>query len=278
MKKEDNNSPKYICDLSGKFLFMRHGQTWFNKLKGDESRRYNPELCDAHLSDIGINQIKTKQEIINKLNIEKIYVSPYYRALQTVTLVLENHPNKENIEIIVHPLISEIVFGNQDFLFDIKKTKKDFNMNSKIKIDWSYFDEYIKKSKYDENFFYYENMNLINENEKNMYYLKWKEKYDKGDFEDFKKDIENFLLEKKKNIGKFESLKHGFQRFEEFKKFLKNEHKDTIYDKSKKVLCVCHAAFINTATSPTPFLTDKIDGIPDNLYQIQNGEIITFLI
>ena len=198
MKKEDEKPPKYICDLSGKFLFMRHGQTWFNKLKGDESRRYNPELCDAHLSDKGINQIKKKQEIVNKLNIEKIYVSPYYRALQTVTLLLENHPKRENIKINVHPFISEIIFGNQDFLFDIKKTKKDFNMNSKIKIDWSYFDEYVKNSKYDENFIYYDNLNLIDENEKNKHYLKWKEKYEKGNMEEFKKDITEFLLEKKK--------------------------------------------------------------------------------
>ena len=277
MKKEDK-SPTYIPDLSGKFLFMRHGQTWFNKQKGDESRRFNPELCDAHLSDNGINQIKSKQEIINKLNIEKIYVSPYYRALQTVTLVLENHPNRDNIKIIVQPLISEIIFGNQDFLFDIKKTKKDFNKNSKIKIDWSYFDEYIKKSKYPENFFYYENMNLIEENEKKRYYSKWKELYEKGNMEEFKKEIGKFLIAKKENIGKFESLKHGFQRFEEFKKFLKSEHKDTIHDKNKKVLCICHGAFINTATSPIPFSTDEIDKIPDDLYQIQNGEIITLLI
>ena len=197
MEKEDNESPKYIPDLSGKFLFMRHGQTWYNKQKGDESRKYNPDFCDAHLSDTGIDQIKSKQEIINKLNIEKIYVSPYYRALQTVTLVLENHPNKENIKIIVHPLISELVFGIQDFLFDTKKTKKDFNMNSKIKIDWSYFDEYVKNSKYDENFIYYDNMNLIDENDKNKQYLKWKEKYEKGNIEGFKKDITEFLLEKK---------------------------------------------------------------------------------
>ena len=198
MEKEDNVSPRYIPDLSGKFLFMRHGQTWYNKQKGDESRKYNPDLCDAHLSDTGIDQIKSKQEIINKLNIEKIYVSPYYRALQTITLVLENHPNKENIKIIVHPLISELIIGIQDFLFDIKKTKKDFNMNSKIKIDWSYFDEYVKNSKYDENFIYYDNMNLIDENEKNIFYLKCKEKYEKGNMEEFKKDITEFLLEKKK--------------------------------------------------------------------------------
>ena len=124
----------------------------------------------------------------------------FYRALQTITLVLENHPNKENIKIIVHPLISELIIGIQDFLFDIKKTKKDFNMNSKIKIDWSYFDEYVKNSKYDENFIYYDYMNLIDENEKNIFYLKCKEKYEKGNMEEFKKDITEFLLEKKKNV------------------------------------------------------------------------------
>ena len=127
--KDNNNSKKYIPDLSGKFLFMRHGQTWFNKKRGDDSRRYNPEFCDAHLTDEGIEQIKSRQKSINTLNLEKVYVSPYYRALQTVTLALENYPSLNEIKVFVHPKICEIVLNIQDFFLDIKETKKDFNMN-----------------------------------------------------------------------------------------------------------------------------------------------------
>ena len=143
MNSDKYSKSTYSPDTSGKFLFMRHGQTWYNR-NTDLSRRYNPDLCDAHLSDEGVNQIKSTQEIINKLNLEKVYVSPYYRALQTATIALENHPNLKEMKIIVHPKISEVVCGAHDFIFDIKKTKKDFNMNSKVKIDWSYFDKYVK--------------------------------------------------------------------------------------------------------------------------------------
>ena len=83
--------------------------------------------------------------------LEKVYVSPFYRALQTLTYSLESHPNKDKIIAVVHPFVSEITNCINDYILDIKQTKKDFNLNSIIKIDWSLFDEYIKSIKYDEN-------------------------------------------------------------------------------------------------------------------------------
>ena len=47
MKNKNTIPQKYIPNLSGKFLFMRHGLSHFNKIK-EESRNYNPDLCDAH--------------------------------------------------------------------------------------------------------------------------------------------------------------------------------------------------------------------------------------
>ena len=117
---------------------MRHGQSIYNKVT-DESRKYNPELIDAHLSEVGINQAKLKQEDLNKLYIERIYVSPHIRALETMTYALENHPNIDNIIAIVHPKISEVVCSVHDFILDIKINKKEFNLNSRVKVDWSYF-------------------------------------------------------------------------------------------------------------------------------------------
>ena len=189
----NNNSPKYIPDLSGKFLFMRHGQSLYNQVK-EESRRYNPDLIDASLSEEGIKQAKSKQEDINKLDIEKVYVSPYKRALETMIYALQSHPNADKIIATVNPLISEIVCSGHDFMIDLKQTKKKFNMNSPIKIDWSYFDEFVKNSKYDENFFFFENMNLLEPKEKQKIYLKLKVLYDKEDIEKYKEELGKFFF------------------------------------------------------------------------------------
>ena len=277
MSIEINDSKKYIPDLSGKFLFMRHGESLFNKVK-EEYRRYTPELCDAHLSEEGIKQAKSSQESLNKLDLEKVYVSPYNRALETLIYALENHPNKDKIIAIVHPKIHEVVCSGHDFLIDIKQNKKEFNMNSKVKIDWSYFDEYIKNSKYDENFFYFENMNLLDEKIKEEEYQKLKALYDKSDIQNFKNELGRFLKENNNVYRKYESFKHSSERFDEYKKFLHEECKDTINDTNKKVLSICHSCFINVATSPVPFLIDKIEESKENLYQIKNAEIISLLV
>ena len=277
MNTENNNKKTFSTDLSGKFLFMRHGQTYYNSMT-DLSRRYNPDLSDGPLTEKGINQAKEKREIINSLNLEKVYVSPYYRAIQTLVVVLETYPGIENLKVVVHPKISEVVCSAHDFIVDIKKTKNEFNMNSKVKVDWSYFDEYVKNSKYDENFFYFENINLLDEKEKDAEYLKLKTFYDKGDMKSFKDELGAFLKEKNKTMPKYESIKHAYERFQDFKAYLKNEHKETYNDIDKKILCLTHSTFIKTATSPVPFVDDKTDEKFDLLYKPQNGEIITLFI
>lgn len=266
------NNQKFISDLSGKFLFMRHGQSIFNKVE-DDSRKINPELCDAHLSEEGINQVISKQKSIKHLLLEKIYVSPYYRAIQTATLALQKYDNKNNITVVVHPKLGEKVCSIHDFMIDIKQTKKDFNLNSKIKVDWSLFDNYVNESNYDENFFFFDNIDLLNNEEKEEEYLKLKNLYDKGDMAEYKNELGKFLKEKYNNG--FESYKHVYERFNEFVKFLKNKFNDTINDKNKKILCVTHSALINIGTSSKPIINNEK---PDNIYKIKNAEIISLII
>ena len=266
------NNQKFISDLSGKFLFMRHGQSIFNKVE-DESRKINPGLCDAHLSEEGINQVISKQKSIKHLLLEKIYVSPYYRAIQTAILALQKYDNKNNITVFVHPKLGEKVCSIHDFMIDIKQTKKDFNLNSKIKVDWSLFDNYVNESNYDENFFFFDNIDLLNNKEKEEEYLKLKNLYDKGDMVEYKSELGKFLKEKYNNG--FESYKHVYERFNEFVKFLKNKFNDTINDKNKKILCVTHSALINIGTSSKPIINNEK---PDNIYKIKNAEIISLII
>ena len=140
---------------------MRHAETIYNTIK-DKSAKYNPIYADCHLSPEGIKQSKSKQDFFNKIEIEAIYCSPYFRAIETLQNCLETHPNKEKIIIYIHPKLAELTGMMQEFIIDINETKKNFNMNSPIKIDWSYFDEFVKNSKYDENFFFFYYFNLFN--------------------------------------------------------------------------------------------------------------------
>jgi broad specificity phosphatase PhoE len=281
MENENKNKEilVYSLDFSGKVLFMRHGKTWFNLAKPDPSRYYNPDLSDAHLCDEGIQQITSTQDELNKLNFEIVYVSPYYRTLQTVSLALEKHPKVSNLKIIVHPKLGEVICAAQEFIIDIKQAKKDFNMDSKVKIDWSYFDKYIKESnKYDENFFYFENIDNVDEKVKNETYLKLKKLYDEGLIDEFKKELISFWKGKHKKFGGYESSHHSSKRFEDLKQFLKNEHKDTFNDIENKILCVSHKSFIKAAIDHQQKLVGKSKKKFNKSYQMKNGEIISIFI
>ena len=268
-----NIKPKYTTDLKGKFLFMRHGQTEFNS-DHDKSRQINSSYIDCHLSNKGIEQVKSKQKLINSLNIEKVYVSPFYRALQTTSLLLENHPNIKNICVVVHPKIAEIGGCTHDFIYDIKQSKKDFNMNSKVKFDWNIFDEYVKNIKWDENFFYFEEFDNLADDIKSEIYNNLKELYDKNDTNLYKIALEKLAKYRIKTHKKFESINHEYNRFLELKKNLSKIHKHSLKDKNKKILMVSHSSFIKVSTSPGPYYEKNKKAHP-SCHPVKNVEIIS---
>ena len=268
-----NTIPKYTTDLRGKFLFMRHGKTSFNS-DHNKTRQINPLYIDCHLSEEGIKQVKYKQTIINSLTIEKVYVSPFYRALQTASLLLENHPNLNNIKVLVHPKIAEIGGCTHDFIYDIQQNKKDFNMNSTVKFDWKYFDEYISKIIYDENFFYFEEFNNLSNDIKTQIYNNLKELYKQKDINLYKKALENLAMHRIKIRKRFESINHEYERFLELKRNLNLIHKLTLNDKDKKVLIISHSSFIKIATSPGIYEGGKNKPHP-SCHPVKNLEIIS---
>ena len=103
---------------SHKFYIMRHGETLYNGIT-DKSVKYNPEYADSLLSEKGIKQAISKQNELNELIIELVYVSPYYRTIETMIYSLENHPNAKNIIAYVHPQISELSGMMHKFVLDI---------------------------------------------------------------------------------------------------------------------------------------------------------------
>ena len=262
---------------SHKFYFIRHGETSYNSIT-DKSVKYNPDYADCHLSPKGINQAKSLQEYLNKLDIEVIYSSPYYRCLETMKYALETHPNLKNIIIYVHPKIAELAGMMHEFILDISQTKKDFNMNSQIKVNWSIFDEYIKNiSQYGENLFFFDNWNLIKNEEKIEIADKLNELYKSGDIKTYKKEISKILEERYKKGLKFESYKHSYERFKEFSKYLYEKHKDTIQNKNKKIIVVSHKLYISIATSNCIYDSDDVKKTSSDCLFLKNCEIAPFL-
>ena len=273
---KSNIKEKYSTELSGKFLFMRHGKTKFNS-DHEKNRQINISYIDCHLSLKGIQKVKAKQNIINNLSIEKVYVSPFYRALQTANILLENHPNLENIQVIVHPKIAEIGGCTHDFILDIKQNKRDFNKNSKVKFNWDFFDEYTRRLNYDENFFYFEEYDNIQDNIKNELYHKLRELYDNNQEELYKKELEKFAIFRIENKKKFESIKHEYNRFLEFKNQLKTEYNNTLNNKKQKILIISHSSFIKISTSPIPY-KEKNQKAHPSCHSMKNLEIISIFL
>lgn len=122
--KNSQNNIYYSKDTKGKLLFFRHGETFFNIDPDRQGRLTNSKYVDCHLDEKGIEQSKSLQNILNKFTIEKIYISPMYRVFQTIYYALENHPNLKNITVVVHPLVNEVTSCVQDYLLNIKQTKR----------------------------------------------------------------------------------------------------------------------------------------------------------
>ena len=260
-----------------KFYFMRHGETIYNSIK-DKSAKYNPLYADCHLSNEGILQSKSKQSFFNKLDIEAIYVSPYYRAIQTMQYCLETHPNADKIIAYIHPNLAELSGMMHEFILDIKKKKKDFNMNSKIKVNWSIFDDYISKIKYKENLFFMNNWDLIDESKRDEYYNKLNDLYEKGDMDLYKKEVSKIIEERFKTKLKFESYKHAYQRFIDFKNYIYNNHKNSMIKLESKIIAISHKLFISIATSkPESILSDK-SHVSLNCLLLNNCEMAPFLL
>ena len=272
------NNIYYSKDSKGKLLFMRHGETFFNIEPDKKGRVTNPKYIDCKMTEKGIEQSKSIQNVLNQLSFEKIYISPMYRTFQTISYALENHPKLNEITVTVQPLVNEVTSCVQDYLLDIKKTKKDFNINSKLKFDWSLFDEYVKTIKWDENFYYFDNFDCFEENKKNEMYQKLKNYYDSGDFTSFEQGLSDLAKIRYAQKKRFESLKHLQIRFNKFLDFIRQEHKETLNDLDKKILVVTHDSMIKCATDRNLYETEDIQNYHPKSYSPKNCEIISIKI
>ena len=268
----------YEKNINGKFLYVRHGKTFYNKRKELEGTsdhfKAEPSLINAHLCEDGINQAKELQKVFNNIEIEEIYVSPLYRTLQTAYYIFENHPKKENIIIKIYPLITEIIASCHDIVVNIEEAKKDFNLNSKIKYDWSIFDSYYKDEK-SQNTFFVNNIDIFPNNSKEEINTIL-DNYNSNEYLNSLIKILHKSIDLKFN-GRLETYKHGFNRNLKFKEFLKEKYKNN-NNLNKKVVVISHSHFIQIGTSKLAYSMEKIDEIPKDACLIKNCETISMII
>ena len=277
MKNLSLNPQKYSKDLEGKILFIRHGQTICNSDKNSKERKINPEYIDSHLSKEGIEQSKALHNTIKKLNIESIYVSPLYRTLETVQYILGDDPEYKG-EITVHPLLIESLNCIDDLVYNISETKNNFkNLN----VNWNVFDDFVKDIKLNENFYYFNFFNRMNDEDKKTKYNKFLDLYNNNKLAELKKEIVNEIpkiIFKNDNFEPFESFKHVYERFLGFKKFLIEKHKDTLNDVNKKIIVISHGDFISSITNKYLFEDDNINSFPKDGSRPKNCDIISIYI
>jgi bisphosphoglycerate-dependent phosphoglycerate mutase len=280
MEKEKIQIPDklYEKNSNGKILYIRHGQTNYNKNSNKSNlniMKIKPEYIDCDLNEKGIEQTNKLSNQIIKLKIEQIYVSPLSRALHTALILFKNHPEKDNIIIKIHPLITEVISGVHGFVFDIQNSKKIYNMNSEIKFDWSIFDSYYN-SFIEQDLFFFNFIDCFSEK-------KLKEKKEKiysfYGKENFKNKLGEFSkLGVDSGFKRFETLNHLFKRNLEFKKFLYETHKNNLNELDKKIIIITDSAFTQISTSKKAYLGDLKNIFPNDCCKMNNCEIISIFI
>lgn len=96
-----------------------------------------------------------------------------------------------------------------------------------------------------------------------------------------KKEIVNELprmIFNKESLQPFESFKHVYSRFLEFKKFLIEKYKDTLNDFDKKVIIVTHGDFLGVITNKYLYEDDDINSFPRDCCHCRNCDIISIYI
>ena len=195
--------------------------------------------------------------------------------MESAFTIFKDHPKKSNIQLIVHPLLTEVVSSMNNFSDDIDIKKNLYNEKSEIKVDWSLFNEEFK-TKEEQNFFYLKYVNIFS-----------KEKFDK-----IKNDLYNSLKSGKMKEGisefgkiisdlkvkRIETLDHLFNRAIKFKEFLKEKYKNNMNDFSKKIVIISHHCFAQMLTSKECYGKKDIKEYPKDCCEISNCESISIFI
>ena len=275
VKKQIN--PLYAKNLKGKIIFIRHGETNYNIDYNKKGLKIKSDLAyiDGHLNSNGERQAINASKNYKLLDIEDVYVSPLYRTLQTANLFFKDHPKKNNIIIHVHPLLTEVVSSVNNFTCDIEGTKKIFNMNSEIKVDWSLFDNEFKTPE-EQNFFYLKYIDLLSQEKFEEIKKKMYDSYGTDKVKESVGELGKIIIDL--NMKRLESLDHLFQRAVSFKEFLKEKYKNSLNNINKKIFIISHCCFGQMFTTKQCYNKKHIEDYPKDCCEMFNCEAISVFI
>ncbi|CAD8112813.1 unnamed protein product [Paramecium sonneborni] len=119
MNDEDHEWEKLQIELdctphntkNSKYVIIRHALAWHNYFKRATEFRdrniYSYELMDPPLHYLGKKQCEKMRSEINMMEFDMVYISPLLRTIQTAQLLFQDHPQKNKIQFILCPYISE---------------------------------------------------------------------------------------------------------------------------------------------------------------------------
>ena len=206
-----------------KCFIVRHAQTFYNSAKEEcekrgesleyASFRWDLTLADSELSDIGIRQSEDAVALAHTLNVNKVFVSPLKRALQTCEILFRNHPLQPSI--IVYPELHEVLHNGHDVSSYIGEPFEEYKH-----FDWSLVEKDILAKRF------------IDQKYRNI--------LDGIGFQ----EARIILLEKMKEINPeyLESEEHVFQRSQNTKSIWKEELN------SSNIALVTHSSFLKQFT------------------------------
>merc|ERR1712032_1499301 len=242
LRKKPKNT--YDLSTSGKFIFVRHGETDYN-VKIQEIKKeiagIDPNHLDMPLNKKGISQSNELSKSLKDFKIKIVLTSPLRRTLETTYNSLKNHPDKDKIKILICPLVTETVTATHDYSLNIHKKKEYFSKkNLGMDFDWSLFEEKFP-SLGDQEFYYLRFIDNVDPNKRNneilQKLLKMIDEVNKisGENKEFYELYVHDAMDKiQMNLGdlanyyyqiikkKPESLNHMFIRSLKFKEFLRN--------------------------------------------------------
>ena len=261
----------FDTNLKGSIIYIRHAQTSYNiyteEIKQLKQIRLEEKYLDCELCEVGKNQAEILSQKIINLDIKYCFTSPLLRCLETSLIALKNHKNAKNIEIIIHPLLNEIISSTQTLTKPIKIKKAQFNFQSEVKYNWSIFDRYFEGEN-DQNHFYFNFIDhRIVESQKELV-LQIKNNEKEG-------LISQFLGSFWKNGCRPETFNSLLHRTLLFKNFLKEFIIEKKIPENEKILIFTHAGFIRMSSSNIVSLLDNLTDFPTDGFVPGNCECIS---
>ncbi|CAI2375738.1 unnamed protein product [Moneuplotes crassus] len=267
----DFQEPEYDMDHlqnSSKVILLRHANTVFNLehdlflasngyVRDVLDIQYEEKHRDTPLSEFGVEQAKYASRFARGLDIDLVLISPLRRTLQTAYYLLRTHPNKENMNYVVHPDIREHLVGVSEMTE---------NWENKFIDEYQYYfpnlDSSLMRDEYGQ----------CNE----LFYCKDMQPELRVKFRGKTRDeIEQLIREsaEQRFPRTSELLECTYDRVKRVKKYIKKHIRNRDErDQHKKVLVITHSLLLKVWTGSWAGMTRPYKGLPNDSLLFSNCE------